>query len=323
MFVLVTGVAGFIGSAVARALLESGHAVIGLDNRSGSAMAWLVERRLLPLREFPAFRYVDLDIAATDATSTIAALAPERVIHLAAKTGVRASRDAPAGYLSSNIGGFDAVIEACRIAGCRLVYASSSSVYGDGSAAPGCMGVPLNVYAATKQANEQVAAGYAASFGLDVTGLRFFTVYGPNGRPDMAMWQFAEAMLEGRPIVLHGEGRMTRDFTWIGDVVESVIRVVDRPTAEPGPAVVHDVGVGAPVSLPRLVALLEDALGVCADVRLAAGPGGEMSDTRANPESLRADVGYAPSTSLEQGVPIFAGWLREWHAASLAGAVPA
>lgn len=319
MTILVTGVAGFIGAAVAGALLEAGQTVIGLDDRSGPSMPALVEQRLAALRMFPRFRYLDLDITEAGAAGAIAALAPERVIHLAARTGVRASRHDPGRYLSTNVGGFGAVLEACRLAGCpRIVYASSSSVYGDGSAGPGNMGVPLNVYAATKQADERIAAGYAASFGLHITGLRFFTVYGPKGRPDMAIWQFVEAMLEGRPMLLHGEGRMTRDFTWIDDVVECVIRVLDLPHTKPGSADVYDVGMGAPVALTTVVSLLEASLGVRAEVRLVAGPAGEMADTRANPEPLRAVIGYAPSTPPGQGMPIFAAWLRGWRAATFA-----
>src|SRR5450830_1176820 len=279
--ILVTGAAGFIGFHVARRFLENGRKVVGLDNLNAYYDPKLKEARLAELAKFDGFRFAKLDLA--DRAGMAGLFAEHRfpfVIHLAAQAGVRHSLVDPYAYIDSNIVGFTNILEGCRHAGCRhLVYASSSSVYGSNTRMPFSVhdnvDHPLSLYGASKKANELMAHAYSHLFKLPTTGLRFFTVYGPWGRPDMAMWLFASAIIEGRPIKLFNHGNMRRDFTYIDDVVEATVRLIDRapqgnpdwsgdkpdPGSSAAPWRVYNIGNNNPVDVPKVVAILEQELG--------------------------------------------------------------
>ncbi len=332
---LVTGAAGFIGFHVARQLLARGDAVVGLDNLNEYYSVQLKRDRLGQLASEPKFTFRQLDIA--DRTSMAELFASERfdvVIHLAAQAGVRYSLRNPAAYIDSNLVGFANVLEGCRHAGPRpkhLVYASSSSVYGGNKKLPFAVGDPvdhpISLYAATKKANELMAHSYSHLYGLPTTGLRFFTVYGPWGRPDMAMWLFVKAILEGRPIDVFNHGRMQRDFTYIDDIVEGVVRVADfsppaesrvpaesvalQPTA--APYRLYNIGNNQPVELTRLIEIIEQCLGKRAEKRLLPMQPGDVPTTYADIDDLIRDVGFRPSTPIETGVARFVEWYREYH----------
>jgi UDP-glucuronate 4-epimerase len=331
--ILVTGAAGFIGYHIARRLLDDGHAVIGFDNLNAYYDPDLKRARLAQLAPYNRFRFIEGDLANSgDISSAFADGAIRSVVHLAAQAGVRYSRDNPSAYGQANLLGFLNILEACRHATvAHLVYASSSSVYGANTAMPFSVhdGVdhPLSLYAATKKANELMAHSYAHMFGLPSTGLRFFTVYGPWGRPDMAMWLFTDAILNGRPITLFNEGRMKRDFTYIDDIVDAVIRLVplapkpdagwDRARPDPAssfaPHRVFNIGNHQPVALMHLVETLEQALGRKAITTLAPMERGDVEATYADITELAALVGFSPSTSIEEGVPRFVDWFRSYH----------
>jgi UDP-glucuronate 4-epimerase len=327
---LVTGAAGFIGFHMARRLLAAGRAVVGVDDLNPYYSPALKEARLAALRALPGFSFVKLDLADADA---LAALFAEHrfthVVHLAAQAGVRYSRENPQVYGRANLTGFLNVLEACRHAGvAHLVYASSSSVYGSNAKMPFSASDgadhPLSLYAATKKANEAMAHSYAHMFGLPATGLRFFTVYGPWGRPDMAMWLFTEAILKGEPITLFNEGRMRRDFTYVDDVVEAMLRLVDRPAApdtawnpfRPDPSTsraphrIYNIGNHSPVELMHLVETIEHATGRKAIKRFAPMQTGDVEATYADVAALAAAVDFSPSTSIEDGVRRFVEWYR-------------
>ena len=331
--VLVTGAAGFIGGAVVRRLLERGERVVGLDNLNAYYDPALKRARLGQLQAAAQpgqFRLEELDVADGPALAAlVAAEAPDRMIHLAAQAGVRYSIDNPAVYIQSNLVGFGSVLEACRHQGvAHLVYASSSSVYGGNRQMPFTEQHPVNhpvsLYAATKKANELMAHTYSHLYGLPATGLRFFTVYGPWGRPDMAPMLFARAILAGEPIKVFNQGQMQRDFTYIDDIAEGVIRCLDKPaTADPDfdplhpnpatAAVPHrlfNIGNSQPIPLLRFIEVLEQALGRDAIRDLQPMQPGDVPATAADTSALEAWVGFRPTTPIEAGVEQFAAWYR-------------
>ena len=333
MRILVTGAAGFIGSRLSQRLLERGDEVLGYDNVNAYYDPTLKEARLAQLLPRRGFRFVRAgleDRAALDAA--FAGFAPERVVNLAAQAGVRYSLENPQAYVDSNITGFLNVLEACRHRGVEhLVYASSSSVYGANRKLPFAVedGVdhPVSMYAATKKANELMAHTYSHLFGLPTTGLRFFTVYGPWGRPDMALFLFTRKILAGEPIDVFNHGRHTRDFTYIDDIVEGVIRTLDRvPGADPGydphvpspatssaPFRVYNIGNHQPVELLRYIEVLEECLGRKAQKHLLPLQPGDVPDTCADVSALMRDTGYSPSTPVETGVARFVEWYRDYY----------
>jgi UDP-glucuronate 4-epimerase len=336
--VLVTGAAGFIGMQVARRLLADGRAVVGIDNLNAYYDPRLKAARLAELASFPDFRFRKIDVADRPA---MAALFAEHkfaeVVHLAAQAGVRHSLSDPHAYADANLVGFLNVLEGCRQAGSRhLLYASSSSVYGANTRVPfrtaDNVDHPLSLYGATKKANELMAHAYAHLFELPATGLRFFTVYGPWGRPDMAVWSFAEAILEGRPIRLFNRGQMRRDFTYVDDVVEAVVRLIDRPAApdpawsgqSPDPATsrapwrVYNIGNSEAVEVLDLVRLIEQGLGRRAQCELLPMQPGDVPETCADVATLQAAVRFAPRTPLAEGIARFLHWLKEYRAKSRA-----
>lgn len=333
MKILLTGVAGFIGYHVAERLLARGDEVIGLDNLNTYYDVGLKQARLARLDGRTGFTFHRLDLADRAGMERLfAEVRPQRVVHLAAQAGVRYSLQNPHAYVESNLVGFLHVLEGCRQHGVEhLVYASSSSVYGANTRMPFSVhhnvDHPLSLYAASKKANELMAHTYSHLYGLPTTGLRFFTVYGPWGRPDMALFLFTRAILEGRPIDVFNEGRMRRDFTYIDDIVEGVVRVTDRVPAgnpawsgdqpDPGtsraPYRLYNIGNHAPVELLHLIALLEDALGRRAEKRFLPLQPGDVPATYADIEDLARDVGFQPATPIEEGVRRFVAWYREFY----------
>ncbi|CAK16111.1 NAD-dependent epimerase [Pseudomonas entomophila] len=325
MPVLITGAAGFIGFHLARRLCQEGLEVVGIDNLNAYYSVELKHARLKQLAEWPNLRFVPLDIADQDALLQLfAAHAFTEVIHLAAQAGVRYSLDNPGVYGQSNLVGFLNMLEACRQYRPRhLVYASSSSVYGANAKLPFCIEdpveQPVSLYAASKRANELMAHSYAHLYQIPMTGLRFFTVYGPWGRPDMALFKFTQAMLEGRPIDLYNHGRMGRDFTYIDDIVESIRRLrVKPPKASEGqpPWQLFNIGRGEPVELLSFVECLEDALGIKAQRNYLPFQPGDVHQTWADVSSLAHWIDFSPSTSLEHGVRAFVGWYRDFYTAT-------
>jgi UDP-glucuronate 4-epimerase len=321
MEVLVTGAAGFIGSHVARRLLERGDTVAGVDNLNTYYDPTLKRARLAELAPFPAFRFQELDLAADGALeAALADTGVHRVVHLAAQAGVRYGLKDPRSYIRSNVAGHLNVLEFCRGRGLeRLVYASSSSVYGSGAHPPFAEGDvtdrPSSLYAATKKADEMMSAVYADLHGLPQIGLRFFSVYGPWGRPDMAYWLFTEAMLNGRPIPVFNHGEMWRDFTYIDDIAAGVLAALDASAPFPGaaPHRLYNIGNNRPVRLLDMIRILEEATGRRATLDLRPMQPGEMRATAANIDAIGADLGFAPTTRLEDGLPRFVDWFRRYH----------
>lgn len=332
----MTGAAGFIGFHVARRLLAAGHTVVGLDNLNSYYDPSLKAARLAELTPSPNFHFEKIDLS--DREGMAALFGGHRfpyVVHLAAQAGVRYSLIDPHAYVDANLVGFINVLEGCRHTGCRhLVYASSSSVYGANTRLPfrtsDNVDHPVSLYAATKKANEAMAHAYAHLFGLPTTGLRFFTVYGPWGRPDMAMWLFTEAIVTGRPIRLFNHGKMRRDFTYVDDIVESVVRLIERPPQPdpnwsgdaPTPATskapwrVYNIGNNQPVEVVEVVRLLEEALGRQAKRELLPMQPGDVPATFADIADLEAAVGFKPKTSIEEGVRRFVAWYRSYKGLS-------
>jgi len=337
---LVTGAAGFIGYHVAERLLARGDTVVGLDNVNPYYDPALKEARLARLARWPRFRLERADIA--DRSTVDQLFSRERfplVIHLAAQAGVRYSVTHPHVYVESNITGFLHVLEGARHHGCKhLVYASTSSVYGCNTAMPFSVHQnvdhPVSLYGATKKANELMAHSYSHLYGLPTTGLRFFTVYGPWGRPDMALFLFTSAILEGRPIQVFNHGRMQRDFTYVDDIVEGVVRIADRPAAgdagwdgdRPDPATsrapyrLYNIGNSDPVDLMRMIEALERELGREAIKEYLPMQMGDVPATSADVTDLARDAGFQPATSIETGISHFVAWYREYFGATAPGA---
>jgi UDP-glucuronate 4-epimerase len=329
--ILVTGAAGFIGFHVAQRLLAEGHQVVGLDSFTPYYDPSLKEARFARLLPHNAFVGERVDLADAEATRDLFARHRfERVVHLAAQPGVRFVDPQP--YAASNLLGFMNMLEACRHGGVgHLVYASSSSVYGANGKLPfsehDAADHPISLYAATKKANEMMAHSYAHLFGLPATGLRFFTVYGPWGRPDMAVYKFTHAIAQGREIQVANGGRVWRDFTYVDDIVEGIVRLVDRapaadpawnaakpdPAISPAPHRVYNIGNDRPEEVNRLIGLIEEALGRKANRVDVPLPPGDVLETRADVSDLRRHVGFAPSTPLEEGIRRFAAWYRGYH----------
>jgi UDP-glucuronate 4-epimerase len=334
MRILVTGTAGFIGAALAQRLLDRGDEVWGLDNHNDYYDPALKEARLARFVDHPHYTHQRADLADAAAIEhAFATFRPQRVVNLAAQAGVRYSLKNAQAYVSSNLVGFTHVLEACRHHGVEhLVYASSSSVYGANRKLPfaveDAVDHPVSLYAATKKANELMAHTYSHLYGLPTTGLRFFTVYGPWGRPDMSPMLFADRISRGEPIDVFNFGNHSRDFTYIDDIVEGVIRTLDHPAqADPSydplhpnpgtsnaPYRVYNIGNDQPVQLLRFIELMEQALGRTVEKRLLPMQPGDVPDTWADVSALRRDVGYAPGTSIEDGVARFVAWYREYSA---------
>ncbi len=323
MTVLVTGVAGFIGFHTARALLSRGVAVVGVDCLTDYYDVALKQARLAELRSHAGFQFEKLDLADADAVKALVLKTrPERILHLAAQAGVRYSLQNPFAYTHANVTGHLSVLEAARALGPdlkHLVYASSSSVYGEREGAfseTDAVDAPVSLYAATKRADELMGATYAHLYGLPLTGLRFFTVYGPWGRPDMAYFSFAERMIAGQSIDLFNHGRNRRDFTFIEDILPTLQAVLnDNPGAGNR---VFNIGGSAPVDTLALVTALENALGIKAVTRMVEAQPGDVSSTWADTSRLEAAYGPAPRTSLDDGVAAFADWFKAWKARAAA-----
>ena len=333
MRVLVTGAAGFIGSHLSQRLLARGDEVLGYDNLNPYYDPRLKQARLDKLLPLDGFGFVQASLE--DRTALEAAFdqfKPQRVVNLAAQAGVRYSLENPQAYVESNIVGFLNILEACRHRGIEhLVYASSSSVYGANKKLPfaveDSVDHPVSMYAATKKANELMAHTYSHLFGLPTTGLRFFTVYGPWGRPDMALFLFTRKILAGEPIDVFNHGHHTRDFTYVDDIVEGVIRTLDRvpgpdpaydpfnptPASSTAPYRVYNIGNHQPVQLLRYIEVLEECLGRKAERNLLPLQPGDVPDTYADVSALQRDTGYSPSTSIETGVRRFVDWYRDFY----------
>jgi UDP-glucuronate 4-epimerase len=317
--VLVTGAAGFIGMHCAARLAARGDEVLGVDNLSPYYSVELKRDRLRQLAGAGRFAFEALDIADARALEALMARAqPQAVLHLAAQPGVRHSLEHPAAYVQSNLVGFANLLEACRHhLPQHLVYASSSSVYGTNPKLPWSetdnVDHPISLYAATKKANELMAHTYSHLFGLPATGLRYFTVYGPWGRPDMSPMLFARAIMEGRPIQVFNHGDMQRDFTYVDDAVEATLRVLERPAPGTPPHRVLNVGNHQPVRLLDYIALLEGALGRQAQKELQPMQPGDVPATYADTRALREAVGFAPATPLAEGLARFAAWFKRYY----------
>ena len=335
MDILVTGTAGFIGSAVAKRLLERGDRVLGIDNLNDYYDVSLKQARLRPLLAHPGYTHVQADLGDRAAIeAAFASFKPQRVVNLAAQAGVRYAAKNPHAYAASNLVGFLHVLEGCRHHGVEhLVFSSTSSVYGANTAVPfsehAGTAHPLTFYAATKKANEMMAHSYAHLYGIPSTGLRFFTVYGPWGRPDMAPMLFARAIRNGEPIKVFNHGQHKRSFTYVDDIVEGVIRTLNRPpgkdanwnAAQPDPAAsgvapyrLYNIGNENAVELLRYIEVLEHCLGKKAKMEMLPLQAGDVPDTEADVSGLIANVGYRPKVSVEEGVAKFVAWYRQYYA---------
>ena len=320
MTVLVTGCAGFVGYHVANFLLSRGDQVIGIDNLNDYYDIRLKQARLVQLQGWAGFRFARVDVSDREGVGALLASAPEveSIVHLAAQAGVRHSLIDPYAYVQSNVMGHLVVLEAARrLKRLRhLVYASSSSVYGTNTALPfresDRVDAPASLYAATKRADELISHVYGHLFGLPQTGLRFFTVYGPWGRPDMAYFTFAQAILTGRPITLYDDGRLKRDFTYIDDIVAGVVGSLDRPPQAGAPPRVLNIGNHRAEEVRELVRLLEEGLGRRAVIASAPRPAVDVESTFASIEAISELTGFVPGTPLSVGIPRFVAWFRSW-----------
>ena len=333
MHILLTGAAGFIGMHTARALLARGAHVVGVDNFDPYYDVALKEARLARLAAHPGFSFQRLDVADRDGLAALfSRVRPRRVLHLAAQAGVRYSIDAPDTYTDANLLGFGHMLQGCRAAQVEhLVFASSSSVYGGNTKVPfserDAVDHPISYYAATKKANEVMAHSYAHLYGMSTTGLRFFTVYGPWGRPDMALFKFTRAMLAGEPIDVYGQGRLVRDFTYIDDIATGVLRVLDKPAtpdatfdpASPNPGSsrapyrIFNIGNSTPTVLMDYIEAIESALGTTATKHLLPIQPGDVHTTHADTSALAAWVGFSPHTPVHEGVARFVRWYRDFY----------
>ncbi len=330
MRVLVTGAAGFIGSTLAKKLLDRGDQVVGIDNLNDYYDVSLKEARLGRLTEKTTFQFMQMDIADRAALAKLFEdSAFDVVVNLAAQAGVRYSIENPAAYIDANLVGFGNILEGCRHSGVgHLVYASSSSVYGSNEDLPFSekdnVDHPISLYAASKKANELMAHAYAHLYGLPTTGLRFFTVYGPWGRPDMALFKFTRGILDGTPIPVFNKGQMVRDFTYIDDIVEGVMRVIDRPAAKSegrsqpdrsrsAPWRVYNIGNSHRVQLMDYISALEKALGQKAVLDLMPMQDGDVPATEADVSALEADFSYRPRVQVEEGIERFVEWYKSFY----------
>ncbi|MEO1900290.1 MAG: NAD-dependent epimerase [Alcanivorax sp.] len=333
MKILVTGVAGFIGLHTARALLDLGHEVVGVDNLNDYYAVTLKQDRLALLRPYSSFRFVRLDLADREGLSALFAKEGfQRVVHLAAQAGVRYSLENPMAYADSNLSAFLGILEGCRHQDVEhLVYASSSSVYGANETSPFSeqhnVDHPVSLYAATKKANEAMAHSYSHIFGLPTTGLRFFTVYGPWGRPDMSPILFADAITQGRPLKVFNHGKHRRDFTYIDDIVDGVVRALERvpmgnpewdgaapdPASSRAPWRLYNIGNGRPVALLDYIELMEQALGQTTEKELLPLQPGDVEHTYADISALQRDTGYQPKTDIKTGIDRFVDWYRDYY----------
>jgi len=336
MRLLITGAAGFIGSTLSQRLLARGDAVFGIDNLNDYYDVGLKKARLARLLDYAQFRFEKIDIA--DQAAIAALFARESfdvIVHLAAQVGVRYSIENPHAYIGANLVGYANVLEGARHAKVKhFVFASSSSVYGANTRLPFAerdnVDHPVSLYAATKKANELMAHSYAHLYGLPCTGLRFFTVYGPWGRPDMALFLFTKAILQDEPIQVFNHGRMVRDFTYIDDIVEGVVRVIDRPAtpdpawrgSDPDPATsyapyrIFNIGNNQPVELMRYIHAIEAALGKKAVMNMLPMQAGDVAETAADISRLEAAIDFRPRTSVEEGVKKFAEWYKDYYKVS-------
>ena len=324
MTIIVTGAAGFIGHATAHRLLERGEEVIGVDVFNNYYDPALKEARAATFNGNKAMRMVRMDIADVDAmASLVRDNGVTRMVHLAAQAGVRYSIEKPFAYQHSNLLGHLSILEACRHAGGfeHLVYASSSSVYGEkplggvGFTEEEAAAKPVSLYAATKRSNEMMSASYAHLYGFLQTGLRFFTVYGPWGRPDMALFGFTKKILEGKPIEVYGEGKMARDFTYVDDIVDGILGALDNPPPPEEGHRVLNIGDSHPVGLMDMISTLEKALGQEAEKIMRPMQPGDVTATFADVSKLHALTGYRPKVMLEEGIPRFVEWYRTFYAA--------
>lgn len=328
MTILVTGAAGFIGYSVARALIVRGEAVVGIDNRLPYYDVGLKAARVAALQAMGGYRDLMVDFADRAALETaLAGITITRIVHLGAQPGVRWSIDHPQDYGTSNLVGQLNLLELARARQVPMVYASSSSVYGGQAKLPSAVGdpvdQPVSLYAATKRSGELMAESYAHLYRIPLTGLRFFTVYGPWGRPDMAVWLFTEAAFDGREIAIHGHGDMRRDFTYVDDIVAGVLACLDRPPADDGtvkpggslaPHAIYNIGNNRAEELLRLVAVVEAATGHRLKTRLLPIQPGEVRETCADIAPIARDMGFAPKTPIDEGIPRFVDWYRGWRA---------
>lgn len=332
MKVLVTGAAGFIGYHVSRRLCAAGHTVVGIDNLNDYYDPQLKLARLAQLKDRSSFSFQRMDISDLKALETLFASdnGPfDRVVHLAAQAGVRYSLENPHAYVSSNVAGFVNILEMCRHHQCpHLIYASSSSVYGNNTKVPFSeddpVDHPVSLYAATKRSNELMAHTYSHLFQLPTTGLRFFTVYGPWGRPDMAMWLFTRSILNHAPIDVFNHGQLQRDFTYVDDIVEGIVRLADLSADEvhhdaSPPCRIFNIGNHSPVPLMTLIETLEDVIGIRAIKRFKPMQSGDVHATFANVDALAQLTGFSPSTSLKQGISEFVQWYRQFIHEEIAG----
>lgn len=316
---LVTGAAGFIGFYTAKLLLQQGHQVVGLDNLNDYYETELKQHRLAQLTPFKKFTFVELDLANRKGMADLFYTEKfDRVIHLAAQAGVRYSIENPFAYVDSNLVGMMTILEGCRHNKVQhLVYASSSSVYGMNDKIPFSeedqVDNPVSLYAATKKSNELMAHSYAKLYNLPVTGLRFFTVYGPAGRPDMAPWLFTEAILKGNPIKVFNHGKMMRDFTYIDDIVEGVVRIQDVIPTDAIPYSLFNIGNNEPIQLSRFIAAIESATGKSAEKIMLDMQPGDVERTYAHTARLEEAVGYKPQTEIEYGIQQFVDWYKEYR----------
>lgn len=337
MKVMITGSAGFIGFHLSRRILERGDEVVGVDSLNAYYDPRLKSGRLAILEGYPGYRHAKLDLADREAMAALfAETRPDVVVNLAAQAGVRYSLENPEAYVDSNVVGFLSILEGCRaVQPKHLIYASTSSVYGANGKLPFNVhdgaNHPITLYAATKLANEVMAHSYSHLFGIPSTGFRFFTVYGPWGRPDMALFKFTDAILKGRPIDVYGQGKMQRDFTYVGDIVDGLVAAVDRPAAvnpawdalKPDPATsgvapwrVLNLGNSSRVELMRYIQVLEEKLGRKAELNLMPMQPGDVARTEADVEETRAALGYEPKTSIEVGVGHFVDWYLDYYGKS-------
>jgi UDP-glucuronate 4-epimerase len=330
--ILITGTAGFIGFHLTKHLLELGHHVIGVDNMNPYYDIRLKKDRLTQLSH-PHFQFQHCDLADHDAVMALfSGIKPQSVIHLAAQAGVRYSIDNPSAYMDSNMTGFFNILEAARHHNIdHLIYASSSSVYGASTDYPfsekQAVNHPVSFYAATKKANEAMAHSYAHLYGLPCTGLRFFTVYGPWGRPDMAYWRFTDHIMKGEPIQVYGEGKMSRDFTYIDDIIDGIIRLIPLPpqpnpdwdsktqdqATSMAPWRVLNIGNNHPTELEHFISVLEDTIGIKAVKEYLPMQDGDVRSTAADITAIQELTGFQPRTKIEDGIPAFVEWYRRWH----------